>query len=358
MRRLVPIWRPALLMLIGVSLTGFALSARPVWADGAGWRQMTVPGSADTAAIHVSLYYPTEAAARAITMGLFTVNVAIQGPLRERVRGLIVISHGTGGSEFNHSSLAEALAKRGYLVAALRHPGDNWQDRSLWSKSPDRYFAERPAQVTRVIDALLADPAWKHRISADAQGPKIGAIGHSAGGYTVIALAGGQADLQRIVEHCQDYGAEDPIFCDTRRANASPRGQSPETPSPRSLPPVSPTLDKRVRAVVALAPLGVVFTWPSLTSVQVPVSVHAAGLDRWLVPRFHADWIARNLPRATLHREDNASHFAFMDPPSAPILTPDGDAAADPSGFNRRAFLQRLQAEIGDFFDRVFADPS
>jgi predicted dienelactone hydrolase len=36
---------------------------------------------------------------------------------------LIVLSH--GGTELGHSSLAEALAQGGYLVAALRHPGDN-----------------------------------------------------------------------------------------------------------------------------------------------------------------------------------------------------------------------------------------
>jgi predicted dienelactone hydrolase len=38
---------------------------------------------------------------------------------------LIVLSHGNSGTELGHSSLAEALAQGGYLVAALRHPGDN-----------------------------------------------------------------------------------------------------------------------------------------------------------------------------------------------------------------------------------------
>lgn len=58
-----------------------------------------------------------------------------------------------------HSTLAQALARNGYLVAALRHPGDNYQDRSLLEKGPERYFDERPRQASRVIDAILADPA-------------------------------------------------------------------------------------------------------------------------------------------------------------------------------------------------------
>lgn len=333
-------------LLVGaLAITGLSLSARGAAADEAGWRRFTVPGAADADTIAVALYYPTRAPAQAVVMGVFTVHVAIQAPLPEKVRGLIILSHGTGGSEIGHSSLAEALAKRGYLVAALRHPGDNWQDRSLWSKAPDRYFIERPAQVSRVIDALLADPDWKDRIAADDQGPRIGTVGHSAGGYTVTALAGGQADLRRIGAHCRDHAADDPIFCGMVR----PSDQATEPPS------IPPTVDKRVRAVVALAPFGVAFTASSLANIRIPLAVYAAEGDRWLVPRFHAEWIAANVPNAESRRVANAWHFAFLDPPSGPILTPDGDAAADPPSFDRRAFLARLQAELPAFFDKAFA---
>lgn len=91
------------------------------------------------------------------------------------VNGLIVLSHGTGGIELGLSSLAEALARSGYPMAALRHPGDNWQDGSLLRGHADRCFDERPRQVTRVIDAIPADPrsgtcacapAWRWPLSA------------------------------------------------------------------------------------------------------------------------------------------------------------------------------------------------
>ena len=85
------------------------------------------------------------------------------------MRGLIVLSHGTGGTELGHGRLAEALAARGYLVAALRHPGDNWQDQSLRTQRAEQYFDERPRQVSRVIDTLLADAAWTPRIAHDAR---------------------------------------------------------------------------------------------------------------------------------------------------------------------------------------------
>lgn len=311
-----------------------------------GWRQITIPVSpSNPAAIPVALYYPTQAPARTVPMGAFTVRAAIGAPPDAKFKGLIILSHGTGGSELGHTSLAEALAQHGYLVAALRHPGDNWEDHSIWQRPPGTFFTERPRQVSRVIDALLADPEWKDRIATDARGLRIGALGHSAGGYTVIALAGGQVDLARIGEHCDTDSKDDPLFC-------SMRGDGKALPASTLLPPAT---DPRVRAVVAMAPAGVFFTAASLAAIKIPTAVYAAERDRWLVPRFHAEWIAQNVPHAEFHMIPNAWHFAFMDRPGTPIQTADGDAAADPPGFDREALLARLRNELPTFFDKAFA---
>lgn len=276
-------------------------------------------------------------------MGPFKVNAAIRGASEPTVKGLIVLSHGLGGVELGHGRLAEALAARGYLVAALRHPGDNWMDGSLLKKTPERYFYERPRQVSRVIDALLADPQWKDRIARDAKGPRIGALGHSAGGYTVLALAGGVPDLAQSRKHCLEEGKDDPLFCRTGGT------EWPVAPPQAG----SPLKDDRIRAVVAMAPVGVLFTAESLAKVQIPIALYAGVKDRWLVPRFHAMWVANNIPGAELHLVPNAWHFAFMDTPSMPIQTPDGDIAADPPGFDRAAFLKALGPELADFFDKT-----
>ncbi|MGH8795707.1 MAG: alpha/beta hydrolase family protein, partial [Caldimonas sp.] len=253
-------------------------------------------------------------------------------------------SHGIGGSELGHSVLAQALARNGYLVAALRHPGDNWQDRSLIEKSPERYFDERPRQASRVIDAILADPAWKDRIASDNHGPRVGALGHSAGGYTVLALAGARPDLSRIRKHCLAEASEDPIFCGIGRPGVA------MPPSPAATPSLE---DERVRAIVALAPAGVMLTAESLATVRPATMIYEAELDRFLVPRFHAEWVAGNLPAPNLHRVPNAWHFAFMDTPGMSIPSPDGDVAANPPGFDRDAFLKQLADEITAFFDKT-----
>jgi len=144
-------------------------------ATDAGLRRLTVQNSPGEAGpISVALYYPTADRATPVAMGPFTARVALQGAVDAKLKGLIVLSHGLGGTEVGHTRIAEALARHGYLVAALRHPGDNYQDRSLLQKSAWRYFAERPRDVSRVIDAVLDDADWKERIASDARGPRIG----------------------------------------------------------------------------------------------------------------------------------------------------------------------------------------
>lgn len=320
-------------------------AASAALASDAGLRQLTVqnvPG--DAGPIPVALYYPTQAQAQPIAMGPFTVHVAIEGPMDARLKGLIILSHGRGGSELGSTSIAEALARHGYLVAALRHPGDNFQDRSLLQKSVPRYFTERPRDVSRVIDALLQDADLKSRIATDARGPRIGAVGHSAGGYTVLALAGAQPDPARIFTHCQEHGKEDAILCGIAAR---------DRPVDVERRPLAPLADRRVRAVAALSPLAVVFPAESLASVRVPTLIYVAERDRFVVPRFHALWVARNVPGVELRNVPNAWHFAFMDAPGNAIQTEDGDLAADPSGFDRAAFLARLGVELGAFFDQA-----
>jgi predicted dienelactone hydrolase len=98
----------------------------------------------------------------------------------------------------------------------------------------------------------------------------------------------------------------------------------------------------------------VIFSAQSLARVRIPAAIYEAELDRFVVPRFHAEWIARNLPGAGLHRVPNAWHFAFMDTPSMPIPSEDGDVGANPPGFDRQAFLHQLKQDLPVFFDNAF----
>jgi predicted dienelactone hydrolase len=317
----------------------------PAQAQHAGYRTLTVAG--DTP-MTVALFYPTAVADRLVPMGPWQPVVAPGAPAADvRFKGLILLSHGTGGTELNHHDLGTRLARDGYLVAAVRHPGDNWQDRSLVSSG--RYFSERPLQLSRVLDALLANPEWAGRIPAD----RIGAVGHSAGGYSVLALAGAQAEPQRAALHCRTV-KDDPGFCALARGPAGSPDTALQHEAAASAPAPSEKLvsvpDPRIRAVVALAPMAVVFTLESLAAITVPVLVLVAEKDAVLNGRYHGGHVVAHLRGAQSRTAAGAGHFAFMAQSTVPLPSAAGDAAANPEGFDRPAYLAELENQVAGFF--------
>lgn len=319
--------------------------AGPAMAQHAGLRTLTVAGDPP---MTVALFYPTAAPERTLTMGPWQARVAPgAAPAEAPLKGLILVSHGTGGTELNHHNLATRLAEEGYLVAAVRHPGDNWQDRSLITSG--RYFSERPLQLSRVLDALLASPEWGARIPPD----RIGAVGHSAGGYSVLALAGAQAEAQRSAQHCRTV-QDDPGYCSLARGPADNLASAVQVAAAASdAAPSTPTVsvpDRRIRAVVALAPMAVVFTPESLAAITVPVRVIMAGQDAVLNGKYHGGYVVANLPTAQASTVAGAGHFAFMAQPTFPLPSAAGDAASNPPGFDRLAFLPELENQVVAFF--------
>ena len=314
-------------------------------AQHAGYRTLIVAG--DTP-MTVALFYPTAVAARSLLMGPWQPLVAPGAPVVEaQLKGLILLSHGTGGTEFNHHNLAKRLARDGYLVAAVRHPGDNWQDRSVITSG--RYFSERPRQLSRVLDALLANPEWGARIPAE----RIGAVGHSAGGYSVLALAGAQAEPQRAVLHCRTV-QDDPGFCSLAKGPASTEAAGEQdVPAASGEPSEAQRVsvpDRRIRAVVALAPMAVVFTAESLATITVLVRVIVAERDAVLNSKYHGGRVVASLPTAQASTVPGAGHFAFMAQSAIPLPSAAGDAAANPPGFDRVAYLPELENQVAEFF--------
>ena len=328
--------------LMAALLSGLA---GPAHAQHAGYRTLTIAG--DTPAT-VALFYPTAVADRAIAMGPWLPVVAPGAPASDtRLKGLILISHGTGGTELNHHNLGTRLARDGYLVAAVRHAGDNWQDRSLIRSG--RYFSERPQQLSRVLDALLASPEWGARIPPE----RIGAVGHSAGGYSVLALVGARADAQRSTQHCRTV-QDDPGYCAlAREASSLDTPGSQTAPAAGAVAPpgsAAPAPDRRIRAVVVLAPMAVVFTPDSLAAITVPVRVIMAEHDAVLSGKYHGGHVVASLPKAQASTAAGAGHFAFMAQATFPLPSAAGDAASNPPGFDRMAFLPQLENQVADFF--------
>jgi len=98
--------------------------------------------------------------------------------------------------------LGTALAAHGFVAVAVNHPGNNaLEDRTVEGFS---LWWLRAVDLSAVIDAVLDDKTFGSQIDP----ARIGAAGHSAGGYTVIAVAGGISDPAQLQAFCRSPAAD------------------------------------------------------------------------------------------------------------------------------------------------------
>lgn len=347
--------RPVFVHRIGLLLLILALcgartaEAAPPW--NVGYRTITIRDALTGESFPVALWYPTAAAPAPLfaTGSLSTCRlpaflcrrIAYEMPVAQDAApaigafGLIVVSHGAGGLALLHRDLAMALASRGYVVAGPTHPrgtGDDITGVGVW--------VGRPKQVSQVIDAILEDG----KLGSHVERERIGVVGHSNGGYTALAVAGAQPVPGAEAAHCRDH-PDDARFCGS--GGAAARKASREVGS------IPELRDPRVRSVVLMAPNAARFTDDALAKVTVPVLVYAAEKDDLTLVRYHAERVARTVPQAECVLVEGAGHFSFIARFPSALRLLAGDAARDPSGFDRDAFHEVMNLEIVAFFNRT-----
>jgi predicted dienelactone hydrolase len=283
--------------------------------------------------LEVGVWYPTDAAPRPQPLELGSQTVAQDAPVKGERLPLILISHGHGGSYAGHADTAIALAEAGFVAAAVTHNGDSWQDAShateIW---------QRPRQLKVLADYMLAD--WTGRDRIDPR--RIGAFGFSAGGFTVLATAGAEPDLGKLVQHCR----ERPAFEDCRITSAEKLDVTRKT---------AWTHDPRVRAVVSAAPaIGFSFGKAGLAGVHVPVQLWRAEDDPVLPHPFYAEAVRQDLPTPPeMHVVPHAGHYDFISPCPPAMAARLPEICVSEPGFDRTAFHVRFNRAVVEFFRRT-----
>lgn len=237
------------------------------------------------------------------------------------------------------------MASLGYIVFSVKHPNDNYQDNS--SARKEKNWVNRPKHISKALDTILANDEFKPLIDEE----RIGIIGHSAGGYTALALIGGQPNTANIEAHCANTDDDD-IFCGSSIFSRL-MGWFSDDEEPKGI--IKNTRDARIKAAVLMTPVGVLFSHSNaLDNVKVPVLIYRAGKDDVLVYPYHAETIHRQLSeQSRLVVVENAGHYSFIAPFPSSIKYEVGDAADDPKGFNREQFHETLNREIGEFFNEA-----
>jgi predicted dienelactone hydrolase len=305
-----------------------------------GLRELTYKDPSTGTATQLTVYYPTPGGEQSLRRDLYTLSVAPDAPPIDGKLPLILWSHGSGGTTLGHHDSAEWLARRGFIVVAPLHAGNNHFDHA--AEGTARMWQGRPRALTAALDAVIADGKLGPHVDV----ARIGAAGFSAGGYTVLVAAGAIADIGLLVKHCATHAAEDQEFCSYSHGQPAP--------DVGKLEPLR-LQDKRIRALVAMAPVGVLFGSDAMAGITVPVRLYRPEKDVVLRQPFHAEHVHQLLPKAEYVVVPNAGHYAFLTPFPTGLGPGVGPIAEDPPGFDRAAFHGKLNAELTQFFQRTLA---
>jgi predicted dienelactone hydrolase len=165
-------------------------------AQTAGLQLINVPADSAGEMLAGAVWSPCAAPAREVNLNELLVQGVKDCPVAGDKLPLVVISHGRTGWFGAHHDTAASLADAGFVVVAISHPGDNANDRS---RVDDVSIAlSRPVDVRRVIDFILG--AWPDAAKIDRE--RIGIYGFSRGGYTGLAVIGGQPNFARGAARC------------------------------------------------------------------------------------------------------------------------------------------------------------
>ena len=277
-----------------------------------GYRQFTLHDPIQQATMPVLVLYPTHEPPSGATLGPYEFEVSPEAPPAAGEFPVVVISHGSGGTHILYRTIAMHLAQQGYVVAVPEHPGNNRLDNSLYGTVDN--LMNRPRHIRLVLDAIAEDAALGSVTHVD----QAAVIGHSMGGYTALAVAGGKP--------------------------WSKQGQ-----------PVEVENDPRVQAIVLLAPATAWYQpQESLLDVALPILMITGEFDD-ITPQWHADLVLEHMPvrsQVDLRIVEKAVHYYFLSP-FPPKLVAGGFAPTqDPEGFDRIAFHAELPEEIRLFLDR------
>lgn len=265
------------------------------------------------------VFYPTFTPEKTERLGPYNVNVAKDAEPREGVFPLILISHGSGGSNLVYRTLAHHLARNGFIVGMPEHPFNNRNNNTL--EGTVENLINRPRHIHIAINWFYDSWNYARFLKPDS----VAIIGHSMGGYTALALAGGVP---------------------TSFPNESSDGQTRQ---------ISIIPDFRVKALVLLAPAVPWFREErSLTGVNVPILMFFGERDEFS-PYIAAQLIQERVIDKTKIRYrvvKNAGHYSFLSPFPESMTNVAFPPSQDPCGFNRENFHNELNAEVLDFLLR------
>ena len=185
---------------------------------------------------------------------------------------IVVLSHGFGSEPKSFDYLGEHLASYGIAAVSVEHIGsdsdyelgflEGVQTRAIASSE----FIERPLDIQSVLDELerlnQSDPVLRGSFNFN----RVGAIGHSLGGYTTLTLAGAKINSERLRQQC-------PHKKINLNISLLMQCQAKDLPQQE-------LADSRIKAAIAISPISSgIHGQESLSEITIPTAIISGSED-------------------------------------------------------------------------------
>lgn len=181
---------------------------------------------------------------------------------------LVVYSHGFASNAAWVHTLLEHYASYGFMVLAPEH---NEQFDVDWTEMPNSSI-DRPRDIKQVLDDAERMNAPGGALAGLIDMQHVAVIGVSYGGYTALAMAGAQYDLDTFNARCATLPADDPnmFYCNLfMPREVEMAAHAGVDPLPDGLWPSFG--DPRVTAIIPMAGDAYLFDQAGLAKITVPM---------------------------------------------------------------------------------------
>jgi predicted dienelactone hydrolase len=310
------------------------------FAQNAGYEVLRITDESRKRPIQIDVWYPTADKEQTYNYGISKGNIAAKAKLATGKFPMILLSHGAMGAASNYSWIAEYLSRRGYLVVGVSHFGES---PVFGFDSIDQTSVRRFGDRTRDLNFALEFIIERSKFTEIIDSKRIGAIGHSSGGASVLMINGVEFSPKKIADYCQNKAPTSDKGC----TYPSPK----ETDELRLLPTKSNRLFK---ALVALDPaIGQGFTKKGLKSMATPTLIIGSVKNDFLPYKFHSRYLAKHIKNAEIVKLNSGEgHFVYLDECSLPIKVMGIPLCTDANGVERNAVHTKLAIVIEKFLSR------
>ncbi|MGI9286923.1 MAG: alpha/beta hydrolase family protein [Pseudomonadales bacterium] len=301
-----------------------------------GMKKILLEDSQRNRSLPVSFWYPAtgESNPRAVNESIYIRNYGSKEADAKQGRfPLVMLSHGTGGTAASMLWIAEYLAGHGYWVAGVDHPGDSWPN-----ATPEGLIKvwERPQDLSVIVYQMQQDERFQEQIDFS----RVAALGHSSGGYTVLALAGALYNPADLWQHCATKDAMPACNLADKKVMASTDYSSAS----------NSYKDPRFKAAVVMAPaINPGLTQESLSSIDIPIQLIMSERDELLgdTPNRMAKWV----PNVTVTSIPAAGHFVYISPCNEIGKGQVAQICADSEGVDRAMIQRKLKSSVLGFLN-------